>query len=254
MTWPIELVGVDGDKVSYSEGEARAALAGYAFGHAKLSWKPPSGLPPESDLGRPPTVSERHRWGYWSFDCVPTSTSQVSVEDIVVTAALDTRVGSDAVLGLEAIRQDLNETLAHIPETTTFWQLPAKDFGKRPPAPGTVAWWTWRAWVLLMGLRGVDRAITHKLLHRKRPWLFPMLDSVTTEHLGGFRAWTTISEDLTRHEQEFVVLEDWFATLAAAHDAVRLTRLRIHDILLWGELSGDRPMMESLGRPFLGLT
>ena len=51
---------------------------------------------------------------------------------------------------------------------------------------------------MLMGLPGVDRAITHKLLHRKRPWLFPMLDSVTSAHLGGFRAWATIWEDLTR--------------------------------------------------------
>jgi Family of unknown function (DUF6308)/HD domain len=81
-----------------------------------------------------------------------------------------------------------------------------------------------------MGLPGVERAITHKLLHRKRPWLFPMLDSVTTEHLGGFRPWATIWADLTRHEQEFAALEDWFATLASAHDGVRLTRLRIHDM------------------------
>lgn len=103
-----------------------------------------------------------------------------------------------------------------------------------------------------MGLHGVDRAITHKLLHHKRSWLFPMLDSVTTAHLGGFRAWATIWEDLTRHEQEFVALEDWFATLASAHDGVRLTRLRIHDIMLWAELSGDRPTMESLGQQFLG--
>jgi hypothetical protein len=39
-----------------------------------------------------------------------------------------------------------------------------------------------------------------------------------------------------------------------AHDGVRLTRLRIRDIMLWGELNGDRPIMESLGRQFLGLS
>jgi hypothetical protein len=45
------------------------------------------------------------------------------------------------------------------------------------------------------------------------------------------------------------------ALLAPAPDPrhIRLTRLRIHDIMLWGELSGDRPIMESLGRQFLGL-
>jgi hypothetical protein len=251
MTWPIELTGVNGSRVSYSEDEARAALSGYAFGQISLSWKPPRGLPRDSDLGLPPSAGTRYRWGYWSFDCVPASPSRVSVEDIVATAALDTGVSGDAVLGLDAIRHDLNETLMHIPVTTTFWQLPVKDFNERPPASGTVSWWAWRAWALLMGLPGVDRAITHKLLHRKRPWLFPMLDSVTSAHLGGSRAWATIWEDLTRHEQEFVGLEDWFAALASAHDGVRLTRLRIHDIMLWGELSGDRQMMESLGRSFV---
>lgn len=253
MTWPIEFIGVNGRRVSYSEGQARAALAGYAFGKVELSWKPPPGLPTESDLGVPPSASERYRWGYWSFDCVPASPNRVWVEDIVATAALDTGVSGTAVLGLDAIRHDLNETLAHIPVTTTFWQLQATDFDERPPTPDSPSWWVWRAWALLMGLHGIDRAITHKLLHCKRPWLFPMLDSVTTGHLGGFRAWATIWEDLTRHEQEFAALEDWFATLVAAHDGVRLTRLRIHDILLWGDLSRDRPIMESLGRQFLRL-
>lgn len=164
--------------------------------------------------------------------------NRISVEDIVATAALDTGVSGEAVLGVDAIRHDPNETLVHIPVATTFWQLPVKDFDERPSASGTVSWWVWRAWALLIGLTGVDRAITHKLLHRKRPWLFPMLDSVTSAHLGGFRAWATIWEDLARHEQEFAGLEDWFAALASAHDGVRLTSLRIHDIMLWGELSG----------------
>ena len=39
--------------------------------------------------------------------------------------------------------------------------------GLEEPAADTVSWWAWRAWALLMGLRGVDRAITHKPRHRK---------------------------------------------------------------------------------------
>ena len=105
MTWPIELIDVNGKGVSYSEDEARAALAGYAFGQVNLSWKPPRGLPRDSDLGVPPSVSEHYRWGYWSFDCVPASPSRVSIE---ATAALNTGVSSGAVLGLDAIRHGLN--------------------------------------------------------------------------------------------------------------------------------------------------
>jgi hypothetical protein len=113
MTWPIELIGVNGTRVSYSEDEARAALSGYAFGQISLSWKPPRRLPPDSDLGLPPSVGTRYRWGYWSFDCVPASPSRVSVEDIVATAALDTGVSGDAVLGLDAPRTHPHRRLGH---------------------------------------------------------------------------------------------------------------------------------------------
>jgi hypothetical protein len=251
MVWPIELTGVNGSRVSYSKDGTKEALSGYAFGKVGLNWKSPRGLPPDSDLGALPSTGERYRWGYRSFDCVKSSPSSISIEDIVVTAVLDTGVRSKAVLGLDAIRPDLNETLAHIPVTTTFWQMSAEDLGERPPVSNSVSWWVWRAWALLMGLDNVDRAVTHKLLHRKRPWLFPMLDSVTSDHLGGPRAWATIHQDLKRHELEFVELEDWFATLASALDGIRLTRLRIHDVLLWGDLSGDRQIMQDLGRQFL---
>ena len=96
MAWPIELIGVNGNRVSYREDEARAVLAGYAFGQVNLSWQPPADLPPESELGVPPGASRRYRWGYWSFDCAPASPSRISVQDIVATAALNT--GSAATL------------------------------------------------------------------------------------------------------------------------------------------------------------
>ena len=103
-----------------------------------------------------------------------------------------------------------------------------------------------------MGLPQVERAITHKLLHHKRPELFPMLDSLTSPHLGAQHAWATIHRDLTRNCREFAELEEWFADLAAAvTDSASLTRLRIHDILLWGDLHKDRRAMQQKGRDFL---
>jgi hypothetical protein len=59
-----------------------------------------------------------------------------------------------------------------------------------------------------MGLPQVERTITHKLLHRKRPRLFPMLDSITSPQLGERQAWTTIHQDVTSHSEEFAELED----------------------------------------------
>jgi hypothetical protein len=135
VTWPIEFIGSNGRRVSYSEAEARAALAGYAFGQVDLSWKPPSGLPPESGLGVPPGVGVRYRWGYWSFDCAPASPHLVSIEDIAATAALNTGVSGDAVLGLYAIRHDLNKGPRAYPgDDDPSGSYQPRDFGVQPPA------------------------------------------------------------------------------------------------------------------------
>lgn len=252
LTWPIQLPGVNGRVVSYTEPEAQAVLAGYAFGQIPLAWNAPPGVSQDPALAQPPAVSLRSRWAYRTFDCVPTSPNRIEIEDVVMTAALDSRVGGNATLGIEAISCDLDEVLTRIPVTVAFWSLPTAHLGPQPPPTGTVSWWVWRAWTLLMGLPQVDRAITHKVLHRKRPWLFPMLDSVTSDHLGHQHAWAAIHADLQRHVQEFTALEEWFAALATAYDGVQLTRLRIHDILLWADLSGNRHAMHGLGSPFLG--
>ena len=104
-----------------------------------------------------------------------------------------------------------------------------------------------------MNLPGLDVAIANKTLHHKRPWLFPMLDNLTLESLGGAgKAWAVIHGDLTRHADEFEELETWFAALASQKGGVQLTRLRIHDILLWGHVSPNGAGLASAGRGVLG--
>jgi hypothetical protein len=243
-------------RISYSEREAKEMLAGFAFGVVRLTWK----LREEdaktvngTDLAKPPAAKVRSGWAYRSFDCVPSSPYGLTMHDVAITAAVDSQVKGRAILEILAIREELDSVLASIPVTQTFWDLPVGKLGAEPPSPGDVAaWGVWRAWTLLMGLDGVKVAITHKTLHHKRPWLFPMLDSRTREALGGVNAWAAIHKDLTTQQVQFQELEDWFAARAASEHGVPLTRLRIHDILLWGGLNKVRvARMRKLGGPLV---
>jgi hypothetical protein len=111
----------------------------------------------------------------------------------------------------------------------------------------------WRAWALLRGLSGVGPTITHKVLHRKRPWLFPIVDSETVERLSKCAGeWRTIHAELTSQVDEFKHLEQWFAGQAIERGGVLLTRLRIHDILLWADVTGQRKAFITAGQKVLG--
>ena len=98
---------------------------------------------------------------------------------------------------MEAILPDLNEVLAYIDIGKTFWALNPVWLGAIPHV-GAEEWWLWRAWALLRGLSGVGPTITHKVLHHKRPWLFPIVDTETVERLRKCGdEWQTLHAELT---------------------------------------------------------
>jgi hypothetical protein len=150
-----------------------------------------------------------------------------------------------------AVADEVADALARIPVDTTFWGLPAVAIGAVPAAAGSVGWCVWRAWEVLMGVPQVNVAVAHKTLHHKRPWLFPLLDS-QTEPLYPHGAWAAIHSELTSQATQFGELEGWFAALAAERVGVSLTRLRLHDILSWGDAAGQRAALDGAGGPGLG--
>lgn len=249
MAWPIVIGGPA--QATYSKRGAQQVLAGFAFGTKSLGWPSRGSAPAISPLGPPPPIAHRGRWAYQAFDCALASPQGLSIEDITITAAVDSRLGSEAILGMMSIADVMTSVLAEIPVTQTFWDLTPSDVAA-PPLSGTIAWHVWRAWELLMGLPGVNVAITHKTLHHKRPWLFPVLDEKTRKAMGGKVVWPVIHKDLTRYAFEFEELERWFATLASHKGGVQLTRLRIHDILLWGCISRNGAGLPAAGRGVLG--
>jgi hypothetical protein len=86
----------------------------------------------------------------------------------------------------------------------------------------------------------VAHAVSHKTLHHKRPELFPLLDNKTIgNYLPYASSWKIIYDDLNAHAQQFAALENWFAGEAAKRGKAGLTRLRMHDIILWLHASTD---------------
>lgn len=237
---------------TYIQSEAEKVLAGFAFGTIGLTWNPPEAVAGDDELTRPPRAAVRSNWSYRAYDCLPNSPYAFEVGDLLAVAALDARVGSTQFLAMEAILPDLNEVLTHIDIGETFWALNPASLGAVPPAR-TAEWWLWRAWALLRGLSGVGPTITHKVLHHKRPWLFPIVDTETVNRLSRCGSeWQTLHAELTNQVDPFKHLERWFAGQAIKRGGVLLTRLRIHDILLWADVTGQRKALIAAGQKVLG--
>ena len=142
-----------------------------------------------------------------------------------------------------AILDDVNAELCQIPAGTTFWGLPNANHTTAPV--NSILWRMWRAVDLLEAVPGVAEAVSHKTLHHKRPELFPLLDNKTMGSYLPRDSWQIIHADLTAFAPEFAALEEWFAGEAAQRGKVGLTRLRMHDIILWLHASIDSETNQS---------
>jgi hypothetical protein len=58
--------------------------------------------------------------------------------------------------------------------------------------------------------------------------------------MGGPGGWQVLHDELTDQAGQFTYLEQWFAAQATNRGGVHLTRLRLHDILLWANTRGER--------------
>lgn len=233
---------------SYLVETVRQVLAGYAFKTERIDFDPGT----RTAVGDPPVLEPRPVWGYRSYDCVPADSGALTDRDLLVSAGLNGRVDSKAFLSLRAAEPEVSRALQAIPDEQTFWDLDAKDIAGLP-GRRTGAWSVWRAWWVLMCTPDVGLALTHKVLHHKRPALFPLLDNQTVAALPPGRAWLSIHQELTEGAAEFEDLENWFADQAVERNGVRLTRLRIHDIVLWCSVSKERhDIVLEHGREVLG--
>lgn len=219
-------------------------IAGYCFGQEALDPK----TPPSGAVG--PPLSTRHvgAFAYRTYDCIaPSPTNTLDPIDVLVANGLNARMQASAIGAVLSVADEVSAVLKEIPPTQTFWDLPRNDILSAPDERAGPAWHLWRGWTILMSLRGVDIATTHKILHHKRPNFFPLIDNQTLPLLAP-TSWLTIHDDLTANPAGWQQLESQIAKLAHDRDLVALKRLRLHDILLWTRVTGRDETARRLGR------
>lgn len=233
----------------FSEEEARLIIAGYALGRTeRIQLKPIEGCEglTDSDLDFP-------RWGYRTYDCIlPSPGSTCEPIDYLVVSGLNGQIDVSAVAALQVACPLAFAELSKVSGDVGFWELD-EDRLTAFPKERCREQHLWRAWCHMMTMPQLGVALTHKVLHHKRPKLFPLIDRQTVAALGK-QAWLTIHGDLNQAQGEpFEELETWFADLVKDQKGcVPLSRLRLHDILLWCRIiPGQQDEAMRMGSRFL---
>lgn len=214
---------------------ALAAVLGYARGRRPLFFRSP---------GQP-----QGRWvqvlafAHERFDGAPPETAERPTDrDVLVAEGLHGRLDPVA---WRRVRDALDEVwplagaLVERAARRAFWELPDDEFSVLAE-PGTVG----------ASLRGLPDPHVRAALHARHPALVPLLDGVTRRQLYGHAREgdsgpeAVVHRELVANAAAFTTLETATATLLGR----RLTRLRLHDVLLW--LAGSLRMTHAvaLGR------
>lgn len=215
--------------------EALAAVLGYARATRDLV------------IRRTPTYQDGMTvsvpaYAYAVYDCVlPSDDDGFAWLDALVVDGLNGKMDQKAIT---ALKHAADRAWPHVRDAVAraggraFWELPAEDAARVPPA-GSAGEAMANAWQECFATGGIKTALTHKLLHHKRPDLFPsstirrlpLLTQHTDEEAVG--PWAIIHRELQANEESFIFLEQEFARLVNGKADVPLARLRLHDILLW---------------------
>ncbi len=240
-------IGSKSSLVTIEFEDAQRLTAGYAFGTRALQFKE---LTPK--FGELPPSPRVRRWGYRSFDCVSGSAGPgLQTVDLLVVSGLNVDVDIESIESFNAVKDAVSESVGQIESGGTFWGLTSEEIHAGTESDPTNAWWLDRAWWLLMSTPGVGATITHKVLHHKWPHLFPLLDRKTLAVYPRGGAWAGVHADISSQAEAFSLLEEWFKGLAGKQGGVALTRLRLHDILLWSNVTEwDAECIEA-GRAFV---
>lgn len=223
--------------------EAKDLLAGFCFETYEQQWRAPALLGPSALIDLPPHQTVPRR-AYRLYDCSKRDGSTLQVDDVAGPALLNVPNFTSATMTRLLMAAPLiDAAVAKVPGTFVFWELDAADVMPSPGAPpaGSPSFWLHRAWFVAESVHGAGPTVTHKVLHRRWPRLFPLLDDDTARAYGGWEgSWVKIVTDLQSQKPIFDSLELWFASSASLFGGIPLTRLRILDIVLWCLVRGGR--------------
>ena len=214
---------------------ALAAVLGYARGRRPLFFRSP---------GQP-----QGRWvqvlafAHDRFDGqAPETADRPTDRDVLVAEGLHGRLDPAAWHRVRSTLDDVWPLVDSVVERSAgrpFWELPDDEFSVLTE-PGTVG----------AALRGLADRHVRAALHSRYPALVPLTDGVTWRQLyghlreGDSGPEAAVHRELTANARAFTTLETATATLLGRP----LTRLRLHDVLLW--LAGSLRMTHAvaLGR------
>jgi hypothetical protein len=209
---------------------AVAAVLGYARGRRPLWFR---------SLGQP-----EGRWlrvlafAYERFDARPRGTGPLGDDDVLTAEGLHGRLDPAGWAAVRAAMDDVAPLADAVTERAAgraFWELPAVELSVLGE-PGTVG-----AALRSIGERvaGPSRAHLGAALHHRRPELFPIVSATTRQQLlphleeGDSGVEAVVHRELVTGADAFAVLETTVSDLLVATGGVPLTRLRLHDVLVW---------------------
>jgi hypothetical protein len=205
---------------------ALAAVLGYARGRRPLHFRSPG-----NPTGRWVTVPA---FGYERFDRQPVPAGPLGEVDILTAEGLHGRLDPDGWAAMKGVLDDVGPLADAAIERAAgrpFWELPADEFSVLAE-PGTVGGQLRRIWQHCEVTPDVQPAHVTAALHHRRPDLVPLVVRTTRWHLlphvreGDSGVEAVIHRELRGNASAFARLEAELAPLG-------LTRLRLHDVLLW---------------------
>ena len=204
--------------------DALAAVVGYALGRRPLRFRAPN-----AREGRWVRV---RAFAFERFDRQPPETSaRMTDRDVLLAEGLHGRLDP---AGWSAVRAALDTALPVAEEAErrasgrAFWEL-AEEHTSVLAEPGTVGS------ALRPLAEGPHARYVLAALHHRRPELFPLLDGITWRQLwphtaeGDSGVHAVVLRELRANAAAFTLLEARVRTALG----MPVTRLRLHDVLLW---------------------
>jgi hypothetical protein len=223
---------------------AVAAVLGYARGRRPLRFRSP-GQPAGSWVQIP-------AFGYERFDCRPVDARAPGDADVLVAEGLHGRLdprGWAAVHGALEGAGALAASAVGRAAGRAFWDLPDDEVSVLGE-PGTVGAALREIWTRCANAPDVRPEFVSAALHHRQPSLMPHLDRTTRLQLlphmaeGDSGVEAVIHRELRANAAGFDALEAAVAALLGRDGGVPLTRLRLHDVLVW--LSGSLRLTHAL--------
>jgi Family of unknown function (DUF6308) len=212
---------------------ALAAVLGYARGRRPLRFRTP-----DHPHGRWFDVLA---FGYERFDRQPVVDGPIGDADVLVAEGLHGRLDPAGWTAVRAALDDvrpLADALVARAAGRAFWELPAEEFSVLDE-PGTVGAWLREIRLHGEGTPGVRPELVTAALHHRHPRLVPHVDRTTGRQLwphvveGDSGVEAVVHRELRANAAGLAALEAAVAALLADRAGTPLTRLRLHDILLW---------------------